>query len=370
MEFSHQQELRINNIDLDRFLNDIRYVDPYKFYNQLENLNVGDIQSEISGVLKQNSPLMSSCKSLFDYCDVNDIFNVCPREDIMSPPSQRASTSTLIPPSTQNDIAEGPKCNAVENEATIEVDILQKAYQHINSASFELPEGTRAQEPYMEMIAKSIMESSVQRLLLSHIYAFIQREHPDFTSSKRAWKNSVRHNLSVNDCFLKAGQAPSGRGYYWKIHPACMRNFRHGNFNRRDAMKEVMKYNRRRIPSQESAHVPVEQNIGMNHNSNTTYQHHPVPMTNMTCRGNYVAHQTQKPSQQSNQLHQYISTNNPIQQCTVSSQQYYQHPHHQLQMQPAACHYIQHPYNNSCGNTSAASDIMTDHIHPYSSYFG
>ena len=100
-------------------------------------------------------------------------------------------------------------------------------------------------EPYMEMIAKAIMMSSTQKLLLSHIYSFIEHKYPDFTASKGAWKNSVRHNLSVNECFMKAGRAPNGRGYYWKIHPACMNNFKNGNFIRRDALSEVYKQQRR-----------------------------------------------------------------------------------------------------------------------------
>ena len=43
----------------------------------------------------------------------------------------------------------------------------------------------------------------------------------------------VRYNLSTNECFIKKGRAPSGRGFYWAIHPACVEDFDKGEFNRR-----------------------------------------------------------------------------------------------------------------------------------------
>ena len=88
---------------------------------------------------------------------------------------------------------------------------------------------------YMTMIAMAILGTPQKRSLLNDIYEFVIRHFPYYERCKTAWRNSVRHNLSVNECFLKSGRAPSGRGIYWAIHPACLDDFKRGDFNRRQA---------------------------------------------------------------------------------------------------------------------------------------
>ena len=117
--------------------------------------------------------------------------------------------------------------------------------------------------PYIKMIAESILASTTKQLVLSQVYSYIEHKYPKFTGSKKLWKNGVRHNLSSNKCFKKCGQAPSGRGYIWQIHPACMQMFRCGNFLRRDALSEVHRYekeNRRYVNGQQTRNGHNPQN--------------------------------------------------------------------------------------------------------------
>ena len=88
---------------------------------------------------------------------------------------------------------------------------------------------------YLTMIAMAILFAPQKRSLLNDIYKFVIRNFPYYERCKSAWRNSVRHNLSVNECFVKNGRAPSGRGFYWAIHPACLDDFKRGDFNRRQA---------------------------------------------------------------------------------------------------------------------------------------
>ena len=117
--------------------------------------------------------------------------------------------------------------------------------------------------PYIKMIAESILASTTKQLVLSQVYSYIEHKYPKFTGSKKLWKNGVRHNLSSNKCFKKCGQAPSGRGYIWQIHPACMQMFQCGNFLRRDALSEVHRYekeNRRYVNRQQTRNGHHPQN--------------------------------------------------------------------------------------------------------------
>ena len=86
---------------------------------------------------------------------------------------------------------------------------------------------------YLRIIAQSILSSDLGRVLLNDIYAYVLRNYPYYERRKAAWRNSIRHNLSVNECFAKAGRAPTGRGHYWRIHADCVAQFAAGDFSRR-----------------------------------------------------------------------------------------------------------------------------------------
>lgn len=83
---------------------------------------------------------------------------------------------------------------------------------------------------YIALIATAILSSPAQRLNLASIYMDIQGRFPYFRTSGQGWKNSVRHNLSLNDCFVKLGRCEDGKGSYWGIHPAHHANFLRGDF--------------------------------------------------------------------------------------------------------------------------------------------
>ena len=64
-------------------------------------------------------------------------------------------------------------------------------------------------DSYIALIVMAINSAPTKKMTLSEIYSFLQQSFPFFRSTYMGWKNSVRHNLSLNECFIKL---PKGMG--------------------------------------------------------------------------------------------------------------------------------------------------------------
>ncbi|XP_054278388.1 protein lin-31-like [Macrosteles quadrilineatus] len=88
---------------------------------------------------------------------------------------------------------------------------------------------------YISLTAMAIWSSPEKMLPLSDIYRFISERFPYYRHNTQRWQNSLRHNLSFNDCFVKIPRRPDrpGKGAYWALHPAALDMFENGSFLRR-----------------------------------------------------------------------------------------------------------------------------------------
>ncbi|XP_015912682.1 forkhead box protein B1-like [Parasteatoda tepidariorum] len=88
---------------------------------------------------------------------------------------------------------------------------------------------------YISLTFMAINSSSEKMLTLSEIYKFIMDRFPYYQKNTQRWQNSLRHNLSFNDCFIKIPRRPDrpGKGSYWALHPACGDMFENGSYLRR-----------------------------------------------------------------------------------------------------------------------------------------
>ncbi|CAB0040391.1 unnamed protein product [Trichogramma brassicae] len=68
---------------------------------------------------------------------------------------------------------------------------------------------------YTELIEHALQERG--ELTVSAIYQWISEHFPYYKSNDDRWKNSVRHNLSINPHFRKGSKAPHGAGHLWAI---------------------------------------------------------------------------------------------------------------------------------------------------------
>ena len=135
---------------------------------------------------------------------------------------------------------------------------LHACCQRYNKRFYDEPKPSYS---YIGLIAMAILSSSARRLVLSDIYQWILDHYPYFRGRGPGWRNSIRHNLSLNDCFVKADRSANGKGHYWSIHPANLSDFIRGDFRRRRAQRRVSKSLGLIVPDNEDGDEEEEEEI-------------------------------------------------------------------------------------------------------------
>lgn len=100
--------------------------------------------------------------------------------------------------------------------------------------------GTKPSYSYAALIGQAILNSQNKLLSLNDIYCFIMVNYTFFKKDVAGWQNSIRHNLSLNDSFLKVARGPEnpGKGSLWTIKPGDEDLFVNGGYVKRAALSK------------------------------------------------------------------------------------------------------------------------------------
>ncbi|XP_054730393.1 uncharacterized protein LOC129239114 isoform X2 [Anastrepha obliqua] len=99
--------------------------------------------------------------------------------------------------------------------------------KHPNNVPYDPFVHLNSKPPYSfsSLIFMAIEGSNEKALPVKEIYAWIMQHFPYFKTAPAGWKNSVRHNLSLNKSFVKVEKAPNmGKGSLWRVEPQQRQN--------------------------------------------------------------------------------------------------------------------------------------------------
>ncbi|KAG5262514.1 hypothetical protein AALO_G00275950 [Alosa alosa] len=88
---------------------------------------------------------------------------------------------------------------------------------------------------YATLICMAMQASKKTKITLSEIYSWITENFCYYRHAEPSWQNSIRHNLSLNKCFMKVPRQKDepGKGGFWQIDPQYADMFVNGVFKRR-----------------------------------------------------------------------------------------------------------------------------------------
>ncbi|CAL8118964.1 unnamed protein product [Orchesella dallaii] len=109
------------------------------------------------------------------------------------------------------------------------------------------------------------MRANKNKMTLSSIYAWIRENFLYYRNADPAWQNSIRHNLSLNRCFMKVARSKDepGKGGFWRLDPAFAESLDNGEkIYRLRKRRNTPKKPKQQQPKNQSANNGGEQMIG------------------------------------------------------------------------------------------------------------
>ncbi|XP_050315295.1 forkhead box protein N3-like isoform X2 [Anthonomus grandis grandis] len=181
------------------------------------NINTSPLNSTTSTPIKSTLSFLPDQSPTSDYVDDSSI---------STPESSTYSAINSPTPRGQNYYS-GNQSNNNTTSSNNNQDANNSNLRHNSNLPYDPLVHVHSKPPYSFscLIFMAIEDSKQKALPVKEIYAWILDHFPYFKNAPTGWKNSVRHNLSLNKCFQKVEKAPNlGKGSLWTVDPQYRSN--------------------------------------------------------------------------------------------------------------------------------------------------
>ena len=173
-------------------------------------------------------------------------------------------------------------CGICTSESLIEIQVPKSRATFLDTTmprpSRESYGDSKPPYSYIALTAMALMRCPEKMLPLSDIYKFIMDNFPYYRKNTQRWQNSLRHNLSFNDCFIKIPRRPDrpGKGAYWTLHPKAIAMFENGSLLRRRKRFKLETDEKETLESELAALSNLNRVLASNFGPVEGYHHNPA----------------------------------------------------------------------------------------------